>query len=176
LNATNAEVKEAFELMIKGGIPDPGDFTYSVPRYNTQLQVLYWLACQNNFKRDDTLALHVAMSNGLWLTIGDQYVRDDVRKYASDLLAFFTEANEPQKRRGQYLLEGYRLEAKMALTWTAKRALRDGPQGFQSLAANQQAKYSSLTENISRSTTPTPTRSHIKPNLVRKHAQLCNTA
>lgn len=54
LNATNPEVKEAFELMIKGGTPDPRDFSYAVPSYNTELQVLYWLACQNEFKKDDT--------------------------------------------------------------------------------------------------------------------------
>lgn len=71
LNATNPEVKEAFELMIKGGTPDAREFSYSVPRYNTELQVLYWLACQNEFKKDDTLALAIGMANGLWLTMGD---------------------------------------------------------------------------------------------------------
>jgi hypothetical protein len=45
--------------MMKGGTPDPMDFTYPVPAYNTELQVLYWLACQNEFKRDDTLALAI---------------------------------------------------------------------------------------------------------------------
>jgi len=44
LNATNPEVKEAFELMIKGGTPSPTDFSYGVPRFNTELWGLYQLA------------------------------------------------------------------------------------------------------------------------------------
>ena len=87
LNARNPEVKEAFELMIQGGTPDPRDFTYTVPNYNTELQVLYWLACRNEFKKDDTLALANAMVNGLWVTMGDGKVREAVKKDTSDLLA-----------------------------------------------------------------------------------------
>jgi len=83
LNATNPEVKEAFELMIKGGTPDPRDFTYAVPRYNTELQVLYWLAFQNEFKKDDTLALAIAMVNGLWVTMGNEEVREAVKRDSS---------------------------------------------------------------------------------------------
>jgi len=118
LNATNPEVKEAFQLMIKGGTPDPSDFTYTAPNYNTELQVLYWLACQNELKRDDTLALAVAMVNGLWVTMGDEQVRETVKKDTSDLLAFFRETNEFQRVKGYTQLEGHSLEAKLALAWT----------------------------------------------------------
>jgi hypothetical protein len=75
LNATNPEVKEAFQLMMNGGTPNQGDFKYTVPSWNTQLEVLYWLATQNNIKKDDALALAVAMSNGIWVAIGDGRVR-----------------------------------------------------------------------------------------------------
>jgi len=34
LNVTNLEIKEAFELMMKSGTPDPKDFKYAVPDYN----------------------------------------------------------------------------------------------------------------------------------------------
>ena len=118
LNARNPEVKEAFELMIQGGTPDPRDFTYTVPNYNTELQVLYWLACRNEFKKDDTLALANAMANGLWVTMGDGKVREAVKKDTSDLLAFFRETNEFQRVKGYTQLESYSIEAKLALTWT----------------------------------------------------------
>jgi hypothetical protein len=126
LNATNPEVKEAFELMMKGGTPSPSDFAYTVPKYNTELQVLYWLACQNELKKDDTLALAIAMVNGLWVTMGDPEVRDAVRKDAGDLLVFFRETNELQKQRGYYQLEDYPLEGKIPLAWTGGIAV-DGP-------------------------------------------------
>jgi hypothetical protein len=118
LNSTNPEVKEAFELMMKGGTPDPKDFTYTVPNYNTELEVLYWLACQNEFKKDDTLALAIAMVNGLWVTMGDEQVRGAVKRDAMDLLTFFRETNELQKQRGYYQLEDYPLETKLCLAWT----------------------------------------------------------
>jgi hypothetical protein len=127
LNATNPEVKEAFELMIKGGTPAPSDYRYTVPNYNTELEVLYWLACENEFKKDDTLALAIAMVNGLWVTMGDEQVRQAVKRDTSDLLVFFRETNELQKQRGFFQLEYYPLEAKVALSWTANSALRDGP-------------------------------------------------
>jgi len=85
MNATNPEVKEAFELMMKGGTPSPGDFSYTVPDYNTELQVLYWLACRNELKQDDTLALSIAMVHGLWVTMGDQQVREAVKIRATCL-------------------------------------------------------------------------------------------
>ena len=118
LSATNPEVKEALELMIKGGTPSPSDFTYTVPNYNTELQVLYWLACQNEFKKDDTLALAIAMVNGLWITKGDNQVREAVKKDTSDLLTFFREDDEMQRARGYSSLEEYPLEVKICLAWT----------------------------------------------------------
>lgn len=127
LNATNPEVKEAFQLMMSGGTPDPRDFTYAVPNYNTELQVLYWLACQNEFKKDDTLALAVAMANGLWITMGDEQVGQAVKSDVGNLLVFFRETNEIQKRRGYYQLEDYPLEAKVALSNRAYLTLLMGP-------------------------------------------------
>jgi hypothetical protein len=117
LNATNPEVKEAFELMIKGGTPDPGDFTYTVPSYNTELQVLYWLAVQNEFRKDDTLALAVAIDHGIWVTMGDSEVASLARQDASSLLVFLRQTSQMQSQRGYFDLEKYALEAKMTLAW-----------------------------------------------------------
>jgi len=112
------EVYEAFELMLKGGTPNQSDFKYHIPNWNTELQVLYWLAKQNEFKLNDTLAQAIAMVNGLWVTIGDDQVRKAVYKDTNDLLNFFRETNEIQKARGYYQLENYPLEAKVCLAWT----------------------------------------------------------
>lgn len=119
LNAANPEVREAFELMMKGGTPSPSDFSdfTMVPKYNTELQVLYWLALQNQFKKDDTLALAVATANGLWLTIGDEQVRQAVKKDTSDLLVFFRETDQLQSLKGFQRLERLPLEAKICLAW-----------------------------------------------------------
>lgn len=127
LNATNPEVKEAFELMIKGGTPDPRDFSYSVPHYNTELQVLYWLACQNDFKKDDTLSLAVAMVNGLWVTMGNEQIRQAVHNDTNALLRFGRETSDWQRgARLRYNLEDYPLEAKVAWAWTGSGSAKWG--------------------------------------------------
>jgi len=123
LNATNPEVKEAFELMMKGGTPSPGDYAYKVPEYNTELQVLYWLACQNEFKKDDTLSLAVAMANGLWVTVGDEQVTEAVQKDTSEFLAFFRDTNDIRKKQGYRQLEDYPIEAKLCLVWSGSAAV-----------------------------------------------------
>jgi hypothetical protein len=123
LNATNPEVKEAFELMMRGGTPDSRDYSYPVPTYNTELEILYWLACQNAFKKDDTLALAVAMSNGIWVSMGTDQVQLQVRKDTSDLLLFYRETNELQEQRGYPQLENYPLEAKVGLGWTGSLSM-----------------------------------------------------
>ena len=134
LNATNPEVKEAFELIIKGGTPDQGDFPYAVPKYNTELQILYWLACGSAFKRDDTLALAVAMVNGFWVTIGDDQVDRAVMNDTGQLLGFFRETAELQKQRGYFDLEEYPLEAKLSLSWTGGDPARGGRAWYQLLS------------------------------------------
>lgn len=137
LNATNPEVKEAFQLMMKGGTPAPSDYGYTVPSYNTELQVLYWLASKNGFKKDDTLALAVAMVNGLWVTIGNEDVRQAVKKDSSDLLAFFRETNEIQKSRGYFELEHYPLEGKICLAYTSSIGTFDGQHSISRMLAGR---------------------------------------
>ena len=126
LNASNPEVKEALELMITGGTPNPRDFKYGVPSYNTEVQVLYWLACRNEIKKDDTLTLAVAMVNGLWVTMGDEQVREAVKTDSSELLAFFRNTSDFQRRMGWPPLEEYPLDAKILLAWTGDDALKVG--------------------------------------------------
>jgi hypothetical protein len=126
LSATNPEVKEAFQLMMNGGTPSQSDYSYSVPTYNTELEILYWLACQNELKKDDTLALAIAMVNGIWITIGDAQVPQAVYNDTTQSLRYFRETNELQEQLGYYPLEDYPLEAKLALAWTGN----ESPAGF----------------------------------------------
>jgi len=126
LNDSNSEVREALELMLKGGTPDPRDFAYSVPSWNTELQVLYWLACRNEFKKDDTLALAIAMVNGLWVTMGDEEVKEVLKNEANLFLNFFRDTNDFQSKMGWPPLEQYSLDAKILLVWTGDNALKVG--------------------------------------------------
>jgi len=118
LNATNSEVKEAFTLIMNGGTPGPRDYSYSLPSWNTGLQILYRLAEQNNLKKYDTLALTISLVNGLWVAMGDEPVRQAAYNDTNTLLSFFRDMNQMKKTRGFYQLEDYPLEAKVALAWT----------------------------------------------------------
>jgi hypothetical protein len=100
LSATNQEVKEAGGIMHRGGTPNPIDFKYAVPDWNTQLHVLYWLGKQNEFKRNDTWALAIAMVSGLWITIGDEEARKSVSTDVNDLLGFGRDTGEIRKALG----------------------------------------------------------------------------
>ncbi len=112
------EVYEAFELMVNGGTPDPKDFGYSVPDYNTELECLWWLAEQNEFKNYDTLAQAIAMTHGIWVTMGDKDVKEAVKKDINDFLRFGRETAEMQDALNlNYNLEKYPLEAKVAWAW-----------------------------------------------------------
>jgi len=126
LNSSSPEVKEALELMMKGGTPDRRDYKYSVPDRNTELQILYWIASRRELKRDDTLALSIAMVNGIWVTIGEDAVREAVARDAAELLDFFRETNELQETKGYFPLERYPLEAKLCLSWTGGDPARGG--------------------------------------------------
>ena len=119
LTATNPEVREAFDLMIEGGRRGWGSF-------NTELQILFWLAEQDEFKIDDTLAQAIAMVNGLWVTMGTGEVREAVRKDMSELLSFLREAGEWQKENFDYDLEEYPLEALVCLAWTGNYSSSGG--------------------------------------------------
>jgi hypothetical protein len=127
LNATNPEVREAFQLILRGGSANPSAFGYPIPQYNTELEILYWLANGRQLKRDDTLALAISMSNGIWVTLGDQSVQLRVKKDVVDLLDFFRDTDELQQRLGYSRLEQLPLEAKAALAWLGADTGKGGP-------------------------------------------------
>lgn len=108
LNASNPEVEEAFQLMVKGGAPS----------YNTELEALYWLATRNQFKKDDTTALAIVMVDGLYITIGNDQTRNQVRVDDDVMLNAAREISKWQKQMGMpYNLENYPLIAKLCWAW-----------------------------------------------------------
>jgi len=139
LNATNPETREAFESIIKGGTANPSDFSYSIPQYNTELQILYWLAEKRQLRQDDTLALAIAMVDGFWVTMGDDGVREAVRGDASNLLTFFRETSNLQRNFGYFDLETYPLEEKLSLAWTGGDPARGGRASYKLMSGGPQS-------------------------------------
>lgn len=138
------EVWEAFDLMLKGGTPDQRDFTYPVPSHNTELQCLYWLAEQNEFKEKDTLAQAIAMTHGLFVTMGTEEVRKAVYKDINEFLEFGRSTSELQKALGlPYNLENYPLEAKVCWAWRGNEIMKWNPLKWQPTMPTSLVYYSS---------------------------------
>jgi hypothetical protein len=144
LDSSNPEVKEAIDLIVKGGKANPSDFRYDTPHYNTELQVLYWLASQRQFKYEDTLALAISMSNGFWVTIGDASVQQKVRGDVVDLLDFFRETDKLQQTLGYSTLEQLPLEAKVALAWLGGDTGTHGPHAITGPQTKHDSTYAKL--------------------------------
>ena len=127
VTSTNPEVKEAFEMMVNGGVGN--QVVGYGSRWNSQLRILFWLALQNEFKRNDTLVQAIALSNGIWEAMGDEQVTQSVRADVNALFKFFRETNEFQIAKGFSQLEEYPLEVKIALAWTGNESMRNPPPG-----------------------------------------------
>lgn len=116
LTATDPEVREAFDLMVDGGIGR--DLVVYGPSWNTQLQVLFWLAEQNELRPNDKLAQAIAMVNALWTTMGDSEVDQAVFSDVNTLLEF-------QRAHNPYV-EQYSLEALVTLSWMGNYSVSGG--------------------------------------------------
>jgi sarcosine oxidase delta subunit len=112
--------------MLRGGVNTELHTPYSVPSWNTELEVLYWLAEQNQFERDDALAQAVAMVNGIWISLGTDDVQQAVYSDCNDMLNFLRDTNELQKTWGASQLEDYPLDALAALAWSGNDLGRGG--------------------------------------------------
>jgi hypothetical protein len=139
-NAKNPEVEEAFKLIVIDGIYQKIGVRYQVPKYNTELEILFWLAEQNEFKQDDTLALAIAMVNGLYVSLGNDEVKNAVNKDVNDLLVFFRETDDWQKERQIYQLEDYPIEAKIALAWLGNDLGRGGHMHYKLISGGYSSK------------------------------------
>lgn len=114
----NRNETHPFDLMVVGGVPEQGEFDYPVPRFNTELEVLFWLAEQNEFTSNDTLALAIAIDHGFLTTMATDEVRQHIYGDVGDLLTFARKIAEQQRAMGlSYDLEDFPLEAQIAWAW-----------------------------------------------------------
>jgi len=116
LTATDPEVREALGLMVNGGIGS--DLVVYGPSWNTQLQALFWLAQQNEFRPNDNLAQAIAMVNGLWVAMGDNEVDQAVFSEVNTFLEF--------QRTYNPHVEQYPLEALVTLSWMGNYSVSGG--------------------------------------------------
>ena len=131
-SADNPEVVEAEELKLAGGTPNPTDFSYSVPDWNTEQQVQYWLGKQNEYKkRDDILAQALSITHGLLVAISADEVAGNgeaVYRDSNSILNFGRETSEIQSAlRLPFNLEDYPLEASVAWAYTMGLSTAAGP-------------------------------------------------
>jgi len=138
-------------LMIRGGTPDQRDFSYPVPKYNTEIHLLRWLAEDEEFKPfflkkenskvpemlkhdavSDTLALSIAATSGIFDTMGTEEVRQALRMDNREFLEFGRSTSELQKALGlPYNLENYPLEAKVCWAWRGNEIMKWNPLKWQ---------------------------------------------
>jgi|Deesub1362B_J571_1020462.scaffolds.fasta_scaffold01717_1 hypothetical protein len=114
-NSKDKEILKGLELIDKYGIPFP--VQNSTPNYNTQLEVLFWLAKERNLDYKK-LALALALDYGVVVTCGNSEVITKVKKYVIELydhvkrVDVFLEGNKLNWRA-----KDYPLEANMLLVW-----------------------------------------------------------
>jgi len=135
LESDDSQVKDAFDIMLRGGNspfwhdnPQSGKswLSYETPSWNAEIQALYWLGEQTEFKKNDTLALAIAMSHGIFITLGDDDARKAVYADINGFLNYMRNLNNYQKSHNITQIENYPLEAKLALAWRANDLGRFG--------------------------------------------------
>jgi len=108
------EIEKAFEVMQKYG--RPLNFTnYDFPTHNTQLEVLLWLAEEQEISDYDRIALAIALDYGAVLAISEEEVRKELKVYVLDLYDYFVETDAIVP----WAIEEYPLNADIALVWGA---------------------------------------------------------
>ena len=101
------------------------------PDWNTELQALFELALDNEFEKDDTTALAIALVDGFFRTVGDKYVMEQVRKDDNETLNLAREISLWQEANGLFPLNGLQLEAKVAWAWRGNVSMARGPFNLQ---------------------------------------------
>jgi len=114
LRGDDPEIERAFEVLQKYG--RPSNFTYyEFPAYNTQLEVLLWLAEEREISDYDRIALAIALNYGAVLAISDEEVEKELKDYVVNLYDYFVETDAIVP----WDIMAYPLEADIALVWGA---------------------------------------------------------
>jgi len=83
--------------------------------YNTQLEVLLWLAEEREINDYDRIALAIALDYGAVLAISEEGVRKELKDYVVEMYDYFAETDALVP----WDIEEYPLEADIALVWGA---------------------------------------------------------
>jgi len=98
----------------KGGLHH---FEYSLPKYHCASRVLLWLAMAGKLEDSENLCLAMAITDGIFLIIGDKRVKRALKKDTVDMVTFYVETEEIQKRVGHKPLRSYPPAALLMLAW-----------------------------------------------------------
>jgi hypothetical protein len=126
---TDYELRKGLCIMDEYGVPGKNVFSYRVPAYNTQLDVLLDLLNKTDIPPEYyRLALAAGIDYGAIETIGDSSVRANLSDYIRDTVAFTMETDRMIHEKGAgWQAADYPLEADIALLWGAAGTMRPFP-------------------------------------------------
>lgn len=119
------EVQQGLRLILEYGIPTQNGSkympVYPVPDYNTQMQVLFWLALNKDIDEDyDRIAIALALDYGTVVTYGDDQVDEAVKQYICQVYDHVAETDQFLREKNlDWQAKDYPLEADMLLVWGA---------------------------------------------------------
>lgn len=124
MRSTDPEVQQGLQLIEKYGVPpeEKGHWIdFETPKYNTQLEVLLWLAETNRIDEDyERVALALALDYGSVVTIADDHVDRRVKNYVSTMYDYIRETDEIlEDKKIPWKAADYPLEADIGLVWGA---------------------------------------------------------
>ena len=124
MRSDDPEVQQGLQLIEKYGIPpeEKGHWiNFETPKYNTQLEVLFWLAKENRIDKDYArVALALALDYGSVVTVGDDQVDQRVEDYVSTMYDYIKETDEIMEDENlPWRAANYPLEADIGLVWGA---------------------------------------------------------
>jgi len=122
---TDYQLRKGICLIDEYGVPNQNMFSFNVPNYNTQLQVLFYLVKDRNVPKDYyVVALACGLAYGSVITIGDHEVNQEIRKYVSQRFDQIIETDEIiQQYSVDWQVKDYPLEADLGLVWGAPATL-----------------------------------------------------
>ncbi|MEA2032566.1 MAG: hypothetical protein U9N41_03160 [Euryarchaeota archaeon] len=124
MRSPDLEVQQGLQLIEEYGVPpeEKGHWIdFETPEYNTQLEVLFWLASANRIDKDyERVALALALDYGSVVTIGDDQVDQSVKKYVSAMYDHIKATDEIlEEKEIPWKAADYPLEADIGLVWGA---------------------------------------------------------
>ena len=135
LSSPDPEVQQGLQVIEEYGVPPEEEghwIDFETPKYNTQLEVLFWLAEANRIDEDyEQVALALALDYGSVVTIGDDQVDRRVKNYVVDMYDYIRETDEIlEDKKLPWEAANYPLEADIGLVWGAMAIYYPNPPGY----------------------------------------------